>query len=209
MSAPVHVVADPATAGAMLHPLRLRVLAALAEPDSATGVARRLGLPRQQVNYHVRELEAGGLLRPVGERQRRGLTERLVRAVARSYVISPATLGELGADPSKVHDRMSSAYLIAVAARVIRDVAALRDGAERAGKRLPTLTLESEVRFAGPEAQHAFAEELSEALARLVAKYHDAEAPRGRAFRVVAGAHPAPRAGADATTAPAQEEPSA
>ncbi|HVE77472.1 MAG TPA: helix-turn-helix domain-containing protein [Gemmatimonadaceae bacterium] len=195
MSSAVHIVGDPASAGSMLHPLRLRVLAALDRPDSATGVARRLGLPRQQVNYHLRELEADGLVRAVGERQRRGLTERLVQAVARSYVISPGVVGDLAAEPSKVSDRMSSAYLVAVAAQMIHDLAALREAASRAGKRLPTLTLESEVRFAGPDAQRAFAQELTEAVAGLVAKYHDARAPRGRSFRVVAGAYPAsPRA---------------
>jgi DNA-binding transcriptional ArsR family regulator len=192
-AAAVHVIEDTDRAAAVLHPLRLRILAELAEPDSATGLARRLGLPRQQLNYHLRQLEADGLVEIVEERQRRGCTERIVRAVARSYLISPAALGRLAADPARLPDRISSAYLVAVAARVIREVAALRAVAERAGKRLPTLTLQTDVRFASAEAQQAFAQELSQELARLAAKYHDDHAPAGRRFRVIAGAYPAPR----------------
>ncbi len=191
-AAPVHVIQDAGRAATVLHPLRLRILAELAEPDSATGLARRLGLPRQQLNYHLRQLEAEGFVTATGERQKRGCTERLVRAVARSYLISPATLGALATDPAAVRDRVSSAYLLAVAAQVIREVAALRDRADRAGKRLPTLTLQTDVRFATQAAQHAFAEELSRAVAQLAAKYHAAAAPGGRRFRVVAGAYPAP-----------------
>ena len=141
-----------------------------------------------------------GLLEAVGERKRRNCTERLVRAVARSYVISPSTLGRLAVDPDRVRDQASSAYLVAVAARLIREVAVLRDRAEQAGKKLPTLTLQADVRFASQETQHAFAEELSQVVARLVAKYHDGNAPEGRPFRFVAGAYPAPPEAAETET---------
>jgi hypothetical protein len=46
----VEVIEAPAAAVAALDPVRSRVLAALAEPGSATTVARALGLPRQKVN---------------------------------------------------------------------------------------------------------------------------------------------------------------
>ena len=42
------------------HPLRLKLLEQLIEPDSAGGLARRLGVPRQVLNYHLRELEGQG-----------------------------------------------------------------------------------------------------------------------------------------------------
>jgi len=190
--AAVHVIEDPDRAAAVLHPLRLRILRELAEPDSATGLARRLGLPRQQLNYHLRQLEAGGMVAPAGERRKRNCTERLLRAVARSYLISPATLGRLAVDPSPIRDRVSSAYLLAAAAEMLRDVGTLRDRADRSGKRVPTLTLQTEVRFASPETQHAFAEQLSGEVARLIAKYHDEHTPGGRRFRMVVGAYPAP-----------------
>lgn len=191
-SAAVHVIEDGEQAASALHPLRLRILGELAEPDSAAGLARRLSLPRQKLNYHVRQLEEQGLVEAVGERKVRNCTERLVRAVAKSYVISPVTLGPLAADPTHVRDHASSAYLVAVAARTLKEVAALRVRAGRAKKRLPTLTLQSEVTFASQERQHAFAAELTKEVARLVAKYNDEGASAGRRFRVTAAAYPAP-----------------
>lgn len=191
-AAAVHVIDDPAGAAAMLQPLRLEILSELAEPDSAAGLARRLGVPRQQLNYHLRQLEEHDLVEVVGERQRRGCTERLLRAVASSYLVNPAALGPVATDPSRVPDQVSSAYLVAVAAQVIRDLAALRARARREGKRLATLTLQSEVRFASPATQRAFAAELTHEIARIVAKYHDEQAPDGRRFRLVAGAYQDP-----------------
>ncbi len=176
----------------MLHPLRLQILTELTEPDSATGLARRLGLPRQQLNYHLRLLEDEGLVEAVEERQRRGCTERLLRSVGQSYLISPAALGDLAADPSRVRDRASSAYLVAMAARTLREVASLRQRAEARGQQLPTLTLQSDVRFASAQAQRDFALELTSVLADLVVKYHDETAQTGRWFRVTGGAYPAP-----------------
>ena len=77
------VIDDPAAAVAALDPVRRRVLAALSEPGSATTVATSLGLPRQQINYHLRTLEHHGLVRMIEERPRRGLTERVMQATAR------------------------------------------------------------------------------------------------------------------------------
>ncbi len=188
----LHVVQDAEPAAALLHPLRLRLLQELVEPDSASGLARRLGQPRQQLNYHLRQLEDQGLVEEVGVRQRRGCTERLLRAVARSYLISPGTLGALAADPAQVPDRLSSAYLVAVAAQLIREVAGLRAGGHAGSRRVPTLTLQTEIRFANAAARARFARDLSRTVARLAAKYHDETSPGGRRFRVVAGAYPAP-----------------
>ena len=191
--AALHVVDDAARASTMLHPLRLRILGHLTEPDSSAGVARRLGLPRQVINYHLRQLEDDRLVAQVGERQKRGCIERLMQTVAASYLISPAALGPLAGDPERVGDTVSSTYLMAVAGQVLREVADLRVEADAARKRLPTLTLQAEVRFASPAAQHGFARDLTRELARLVRKYHDERSPSGRRFRVVAGAYPAPR----------------
>jgi hypothetical protein len=82
-------------------------------------------------------------------------------------VISPTALGGVGADPATVRDRFSAAYLVAVAARVVQEVGELGARAEKAGRRLATLTLETEVRFASAEARAAFAEELARSVARL------------------------------------------
>jgi len=90
MAAAVEVVRGTEQAASLLaHPLRLKVLEQLGEPDSASGLARRLGLPRQVINYHVKALEDAGVVQFVAERPRRGMKERLMRATARSYLISP------------------------------------------------------------------------------------------------------------------------
>jgi DNA-binding transcriptional ArsR family regulator len=191
-AAAIHVIGESERAAAILHPLRLRILGELAEGESAAELARRVGVPRQLVNYHLRQLEADGLVETVGERKKRNCTERLVKAVARSYVISPAAFGPLAAHTDHVSDKTSSAYLVAAAARLVAEVAEQRDAAERAGKRLATMTVEAEVRFASPAAQAAFAEELTAAVASLVARHHDESAPNGRRYRFVIGAHPAP-----------------
>jgi DNA-binding transcriptional ArsR family regulator len=189
----VHFIEGAGSAAAVLqHPLRLRILGELGEPDSASGLSKRLGVPRQKVNYHVRQLESEGLVELVEERRKRNCTERVVQAVARSYVISPSTLGALASDPDRIRDRASSSYLVATANRVIQEVAELRRGADAAEKRLPTLTLQADIRFASPQAQSAFAQELTEAVGTLVARYHDEEAEGGRSYRLVAGAYPAP-----------------
>lgn len=165
------------------------MLAVLAEPGSATTVARALGEPRQKVNYHLRTLEALGLVRLVEERARRGLTERVVVASARSYVVSPAALGDIAADPART-DRLSSAYLVAVAARTVDEVAHLVRRASSADKSLATLTIDTELRFASSADRAAFTAELGAAVTELVARYHDEHAPAGRWHRLIAAAHP-------------------
>lgn len=178
-------------AAVLLHPLRRRLLDAFRTPSSAAEVARRLGQPRQRVGHHVRELESRGLLVSAGERRTGNFVEKLLRSSAMSYVISPDALGELAPDPKTIEDRVSSAYLLATAARTLRDVADLRQRADVVGKRLATLTLESEVRFASPADQAGYAKELADTLRRLAAKYHDDEAEGGRTFRFTVAGHPA------------------
>lgn len=176
----------------MLDPTRLRMLGELQKPDSAAGLAKRFRLPRQRVNYHLRELERAGLVRLVEERRKGNCTERLVQATARSYLISPELLGSLAADPDRVEDRLSSAYLIAVAARAIRELAELRDRADRAGKPIATLSLQTEVRFASPADRNAFAEDLANALAQLVREYHTPGGDEaGRLHKFFVGGYPA------------------
>jgi hypothetical protein len=194
MTTDCSVVESTDQAAMLMDPVRLRILAHLREPESAAGVARVLGLPRQRVGYHIRALEQARLLRFVGERRRGNCVEHLLQATATFYVVGPRALGAMGAESDTVRDRFSSAYLIAAASRTIGQVGALREQALAAGRQLPTLTLESEVRFASPEDQRAFADELTDTFAALVAKYHDDRAERGRRFRIVIAGHPAPSA---------------
>jgi hypothetical protein len=149
-----------------------------------------MGLPRQKVNYHLRELEKAGFLEEVEQRKVGNCIERIVRAKATHYLIDPQLLGALAADGASVEDRFSSAHLIALAAGVIRDVAALQQRGVKAKKRVPTFALQSEVRFATAESRRQFTEELANAIARRIANYHDEDIAGGRAFKFVLGAYP-------------------
>jgi hypothetical protein len=171
--------------------MRARVLEELARPDSAAGLATRLKVPRQKVNYHVQELLKQGLLELVEERKRGNCVEKIVKATARSYLVSAEALARLAHDPEAARDEFSSRYQVAVFARAIRELAVLRDRADRAGKRLASLTLQSEVRFKSALDRNRFSEELAGFVGRLVARYHDDEAEGGRRFRLLLGMHPA------------------
>ena len=187
----VEVLDAAETAAVVLDPARLKILAALRDPDSSAGVARSLGLPRQRVGHHVRALEAAGLLTYVGERKKRNCVERLLQASARTYVLAPQLLGDLGLSPVEAPDRFSSTSLLAAASRVIEEVSALRPTAEAAGKKLPTLTLQSEVRFASARSQNEFLEALVGSFSELVTRHHRPDAAAGRTFRLSLLGHPA------------------
>src|SRR6202142_1619142 len=115
-SASWDLVADMDRASALLHPLRLRILDALREPDSAAGLARRLRLPRQKVNYHVRELARNHFLERAGQRRRRNMIERRYRTTAQGYILSPELLGRLGSSLPQAEDAFSASYLLGVLA---------------------------------------------------------------------------------------------
>jgi DNA-binding transcriptional ArsR family regulator len=189
----VDLIQGAGPAAAVLHPLRRRILESVREPASASALARRLGIPRQKVNYHLRKLEKQALVELVEERRCGNCTERVVRATARSYLISPEVLGRLASDPDAIEDKLSAAYLVAQAGRLIHDLALLRERAAKSGRKVATLTLRIDVRFADPAARAAFARELATAVARLAAKYHDGRSAGGRRFRFLVGGYPAVR----------------
>jgi DNA-binding transcriptional ArsR family regulator len=187
----VDVIEDPHAAAIALDPVRAQLLAELAEaPASAAGVAAKVGLPRQKVNYHLKTLEAHGLVELAEVRMRGGITERLLRATAASYVVSPAAIAEGGASPEQVGDRLSARYLITLAGRLVREVGALARKADDAGKRLPTFAIDTEIRFQSAADRAAFADELTATVLDLAARYHH---DGGRPHRLVVAAHPRPR----------------
>jgi DNA-binding transcriptional ArsR family regulator len=186
----VMVIEDPAAAEVSLDPIRARLLAELAEPASATMLAARVGLARQKVNYHLRALERHGLVELVEERRKGNVTERVLRATAASYVISPAALAAVAPDPAQSPDQLSARWLLAVAAQLVRDVGDLISGAAKARKRAATFAIDGEVRFASAADRAAFAQELAGAVTALIAKYHDETAEGGRRHRLVVAVHP-------------------
>ncbi len=189
----IQVIDDPAAATVVLEPMRSRLLSEMATPASAATLAMRVGLSRQKVNYHLRAMEAHGLVRLAEERKWGGLTERLLEATAASYIVSPGALGPVAVDPNREVDRLSASYLIALGARVVREVAELVRRAKQTGTRLATLSVDTEVRFRSATDRASFTSELTEAITKLVSKYHDESARGGRAHRLVVVSHPLPQ----------------
>jgi DNA-binding transcriptional ArsR family regulator len=188
-TADIAVIEDPAAAAVALDPMRSRLLGELVEPSSAGALAVRLGIPRQKLNYHLRALEAHGLVELAAERKRGGITERVLRATAVSYVVSPAALDESAADPDLTADHLSARYMVALGGRLVREVASLARRAGAAGKRLPTMAIDTEIGFRSAEDRAAFADELTAAVLQLAARYHHDD---GRPHRLVVAAHPRP-----------------
>jgi DNA-binding transcriptional ArsR family regulator len=195
-AAPLEAVVNSRRASALLHPLRSRLLALAREPASSTELARRIGLPRQRVNYHVRALERAGLLRAAGRRRRRNLIEQRYVATARSYVLSPSLLGPLAADWRAISDTASAEYLLALAEQVRLDVTRATEEAAGEGKRLATLSLKSQFRFETPEQRTRFAEAVRQALVEVIARHsspnlrENGRSGRGRPYRLVLACYP-------------------
>lgn len=195
------LVREHAQAAVLLyHPLRLKILAALLAPDSATGVARRMNLPRQTVNYHVRELARAKLLARAGRRRRRRMYEQCYVATARGYVLSPELLGKLAADPAQVADAFSASYLVGLASKMQTELGRVSELAQKAGKRLATLSINTELRFVSAAQRARFTEELQQAIVEVVGRHSspfrnaDGSATEGRPFRLVLGCYPIPHA---------------
>lgn len=189
----LETVADPARAAALIDPLRARILTLAREPASATELGARLSLPRQRVNYHVRQLAHLGLLKRAGRRRRRNMFEQLYVASAGGYVLSPELLGETAADWRAVEDTASAAYLMALSAQMQADLArAARSGARSS----PCSAVKSQFRFKNSEERERFSRELKDAVVSVIARFtspnltRDGKAGQGEAWRLVLGCYP-------------------
>lgn len=185
----VEVIESPSAAAVALDPIRARLLGELVVPASAATLAARVGIARQKVNYHLRTLEAHGLVELSEERRHGGITERVLRASAASYVVSPGAVSASASDPGGQADRLSAAYLVALAGRLVREVGALARRAATSGERVPTFTVDTVIGFRSAADRAAFAEEATAAVRALAARYHHDD---GEAFRLVVAAHPRP-----------------
>jgi DNA-binding transcriptional ArsR family regulator len=183
------VIEDGASAAVALDPVRARLLGALREPGTATSLAAALGLTRQKVNYHLRALEAHGLVELIEERRKGNMTERVLQATAGAFVVSPQAWALIAPDPNHERDKLSAQWLLALAARLLREVGGLITAAGR--RRVATFAIDGEVRFATAADRAAFARELGDAVGALVARYHAADAANARSHRIVVALHPA------------------
>jgi len=192
-------VRDASAARCLLDPLRRTILEHLREPGSATTVAQELELPRQRVNYHVRELEREGLLRHIEDRRRGNCLERVVQAAASAFVVDPKLLALVPTPdrpPNGSDTPFSSTALLASAGRTISALGALHESTAPEGRRIPTLSLEARIRFRSARDEVEFAQVIERVLQRLVSRYDSPSASpgsgSGRTFRIALGGHPEP-----------------
>jgi DNA-binding transcriptional ArsR family regulator len=100
--------------------------------------------------------DAAVLLRPLGARILEALAKpQSAAGIGRTLDVARQKVGyhlkeleKQGLVELVEEKKVSAAYVIAVAARALREVTRLRQAADDAGKRLVTLTLETEIRFA-------------------------------------------------------------
>ena len=184
---PVFSVRDAATLQALAHPIRVQVLEALRDEASAATVARRIGLPRQKVNYHLKELERAGLVQRVEERRAGNFIETLYRAVARTFLVSPEVAWADGRRFETLASQHALETLVLLGERLQRDAAGLLDRAAYDGAQIASASVTAEVSFADEEQREAFLNEYLEAIAPLLKQYG---AKEGAPYRVVLAAYP-------------------
>lgn len=176
----------------LLHPLRLQIMELAIEETSGTEAARRLGLPRQMVNYHVSALETAGFLVRVNDVRRRNMVERRLRASARAYLISPDILGPLSGARRRAPDPATRTALLSLAARVQSDLGSSR---RREPTESPALSFSSKVHFSSASSRGDFIRALGESV---VAVIRDFSAPTiadrvaSEPYGLVLGLYPLP-----------------
>jgi DNA-binding transcriptional ArsR family regulator len=187
MQTPVELLDDPEQVAAVAHPVRARILEALRTPDTAASVARRFGRSRQYVGYHLKELERLGLVRRAGERRKGNFLEQLYESTARRFVVSSRFATDPGRLASVFRDQVSLSQLLDLGERLQRDAAELVDLAAFEGRKIPSASVEAELRLPDEAARAAFMTELVAALKSLLAKHGRKE---GQRFRVALAAYP-------------------
>jgi hypothetical protein len=189
MPDPVQALADPAAVRAIAQPGRLALLEALRTPDSAAGVARKIGQSRQCVSYHLHELARVGLVEHAGERRKGNFVEQLYRSVARRFVVSAAFGWSRERLEAVLRDQASLSRLVALGERLTRDAAGLLDRALE-GEQVPSATVEAEVGFASAAERAEFVNEYLAAIGPLLRKYGSREGDR---FRLAVAVYPDPQ----------------
>jgi hypothetical protein len=194
-------LASAAQARLLFQPLRLEILQQLAEPRSCGEVGAALGCSAQKVHYHVKALETAGLVRRVGERKVRALTEGVYQAAAQRFWPGAALLHSLGG-MAGAQDALSKSYLLGLAEELGSDAARLALGSSAEQQEQPTLSLSAQVALADPRRRSAFLHELKLALQHLAAKYGAAaDAVDTEEYKLVLACYPAPPAGPAAGSA--------
>jgi DNA-binding transcriptional ArsR family regulator len=170
-----------AQADALLKPKRVQVLRQLAEPRTCTQIGQVLGDTPQAVYYHVKRLQANGLVTLVEEHRVRGIIEGVYQAVAKSYWVSPTIVGRLG-EPRTRDQLLGLGFLLDLTETLQRDLATLGSGPPA----LPSFGIAGDIRLA-PEDGAAFVAELQRAFGEVLTRYGGGE---GHAFRLALACYP-------------------
>src|SRR4051812_23853962 len=149
----VEILDDPQQVGVLAHPTRVAVLDALRAPQSASGVARLLGLKRQLVNYHVKALFDAGLIRLVEERRTGGFVEQVYQSIAGTFVVSPRLTWSGDRRVEALRAQLPLEHLVVLGETVQRDATELLDRAAFDSEEIACAAVDASVRFPNEEAR--------------------------------------------------------
>src|SRR5215218_3038370 len=168
-------------ADALLKPKRVEVLRQLADPRTCTQIGQVLGDTPQAVYYHVKRLQAHGLVTLVEEHRVRGIIEGVYQAVAKSFWVSPTIVGRLG-EPRTRDQLLGLGFLLDLTESLQRDLATLGSGPPA----LPSFGIAGDIRLATEDGA-AFVAELQRAFGEVLTRYGGGE---GHPFRLALACYP-------------------
>lgn len=180
---------DPAQAAALLQPLRLDLLKRMGSPSTCPDLAQQLGVPTQQVNYHMRILHEAGLVDRIEERRVRGTVEGIYQARAASFWLSAKLVGSIGAP--RASSEMSLGYLLSLAEDLQEDVARLAARKDASA----SLGLSMQLELSDPARREEFLEDVQKLFQSLGRKYGAKAQSRKRkteTYRLMLACYPDP-----------------
>ena len=108
----VEILDRPERVAALTSPLAWRIMQELAKsPDYPNALAERLKVHEQKIYYHVRRLEAAGLLEVLREEPKRGASARILAPTAEAFAIVLKGRGNPVASPMLPHAGVVARFL--------------------------------------------------------------------------------------------------
>jgi len=181
---------EPNRAHELLKPLRIDMLARLAEPGTCSELARALGTTTQKINYHMNALREAGLVNLVEERRKRGTIEGIYQATARSYWFSPRMITQSGR-PREATDRASLGFLLKLAEELQIEAGQL--AGDVTDRDISSLGLDAQITLRNEHDRQAFMHDLQKSIKQLAEKYgsrHNGESTTEDAYRLILACYP-------------------
>lgn len=162
-------IEDVDQAMTLLKPIRLEILKRLDAPRTCPELADYFDESAQKIYYHVKALEAAGLVAKVEERRVRGAVEGYYQAMARSYWLAPQLIGQIGS-PRQAQDQISLRVLLELAEEVHDDIGKLGNQSAL-GRDVPSLSLSAHIHLPDGNRRAEFLAELQTVFQDLARKY--------------------------------------